>query len=63
MSHRDLLSTFGIAAAAVTLGPLTAQATEPSGANAAQASSVPKPPYLSCFMTCCWWRVPGAALS
>jgi hypothetical protein len=42
-----MLSTFGVAAGAVALGRLlTAQAAEPSGANAAQASAVPKPPYL-----------------
>ncbi len=47
MRRRDLLSTFGVAAGAMTFGRLLmAQAAEPSSSNAAQASSVPKPPYL-----------------
>ena len=47
MLRRDVLSTFGVAAGAMTFGRLLmAQAAEPSGANAAPASSIPKPPYL-----------------
>ncbi len=47
MRRRDLLSTFSVAAGAITFGRLlTAQAAEPPGASAAQASSVSKPPYL-----------------
>jgi hypothetical protein len=47
MRRRDLLSAFGVAAGSITFGRLlTARAAEPSGANAAHVSSVPKPPYL-----------------
>lgn len=46
MRRRDLLSTFGVAAAAITVGSLRGQAAEPPGANATQAPSSPHPPYL-----------------
>lgn len=46
MRRRDLLSTFGVAAGAITFASVRGQAADMPGANAAQAPSNPHPPYL-----------------